>query len=163
MNIMIFVTVGTQKFKFNRLLKEVDLLIENGVIAEDVFAQIGNSTYVPKHYEYTKFLSPNDLHEKMEACNILITHGGVGSILEGLKKGKKTIVVPRLKKFGEHVDDHQTEIAKKYAELRYVLTVNENTSLEQCLKSIKEFKSNYEKVQQSGTICEEIEKFIRNT
>ena len=52
---MIFVTTGSQKFQFNRLLQKIDLLIEEGMIREEVFAQIGVSDYQPKHYEYCRF------------------------------------------------------------------------------------------------------------
>lgn len=159
---MIFITVGTQKFEFNRLLEAVDSLIESGVIAEEVFAQIGYSTYVPRHYEYVDFLSPNDFREKMETCSILITHGGVGSIHGGLESGKKTIVVPRLAKYGEHVDDHQIEIAKKYAEFGYVLTVDESSELGAQLKAADDFKSHYSKKNTENGICETIAEFIKN-
>ena len=53
---MIFVTLGSQKFQFDRLLKAVDELIENKTIIEDVFAQTGYSDYEPKNYLYKKFL-----------------------------------------------------------------------------------------------------------
>ena len=46
---MIFITVGSQKFQFNRLLEQIDLLIENKIIKEEVFAQIGSSDYIPKN------------------------------------------------------------------------------------------------------------------
>ena len=47
---MIFITLGSQKFQFDRLLKEVDRLIADGVIQEKVFAQIGASEYLPQNY-----------------------------------------------------------------------------------------------------------------
>ena len=110
---MIFVTVGTQKFKFDRLLKIVDEFIENGVICEKVFAQIGTCSYIPKHYEYVKFLSPEEYDKCLKDCSYVIAHAGVGSIHSALKLNKKILVVPRISKYNEHIDDHQCEIARK--------------------------------------------------
>lgn len=115
---MIFVTVGTHEQPFNRLLEEIDKLIENGTIKEDVFAQIGYSTYIPKHYKYTKFLDYNVMQEYFKNANIVITHGGPSSFMEAIKLGKNPIVVPRQEAFKEHINDHQClfcdELKKRY-------------------------------------------------
>ena len=108
---MIFITVGTQKFQFNRLLKMVDDLIEEKLISDNVVAQVGYSTYIPRNFHSFQFKSENEINLLMEKAHILITHSGVGSITTALKLQKKVIVVPRLKKYKEHVDDHQLEIA----------------------------------------------------
>lgn len=110
---MIFLTLGTQKFQFNRLLKEIDLLIQDGTITDKVVAQVGFSTYKPRNYVYFKFLDRATYHKYIEQSNIVITHAGVGSILEAKKNEKPVIVVPRLKKYKEHVDNHQCEIADR--------------------------------------------------
>ena len=104
---MIFVTTGSQKFQFNRLLQKIDLLIEEGMIREEVFAQIGVSDYQPKHYEYCRFLDREGFTGKLRECRMVITHGGTGVIIGAVKQGKKVIAVPRLASYGEHVDDHQ--------------------------------------------------------
>ena len=107
----IFITLGSQKFQFNRLLKAVDELCEKGTVdAEDVFAQIGYSDYLPKNFSYKKFLDRDEFSNEMEKANIVITHGGTGAIIGAVKKGKKVIAVPRLAKYGEHVDDHQLQL-----------------------------------------------------
>ena len=73
----IFITLGSQKFQFNRLLKAVDELCEKGTVdAEDVFAQIGYSDYLPKNFSYKKFLDRDEFSNEMEKANIVITHGG---------------------------------------------------------------------------------------
>ena len=140
---MIFVSLGTQKFQLNRLLREIDELIEDNTIKEPVFAQLGNSTYIPKNFQDEKFLSQHDFHMKINECSVLITHGGVGSIQNGLKLKKKVIVYPRLAKYGEHVDDHQTEIAEKYDEYGYCLSVFGKRTLKECLERIPDFESSY--------------------
>ena len=118
---MIFVTLGTQKFQFNRLLRMMDDLIENKKIHERVFAHIVNSDYLPQYYDYCNFLSNNDYEEYIKNCDILVSHSGVGTIMTGLKYRRKIIVVPRLSKYGEHIDDHQTQIAQSLSKLNYFL------------------------------------------
>lgn len=137
---MIFVVVGTQKFQLNRLLKEIDTEIEKGIIKEEVFAQIGNSDYTPKHYKFKKFINKDEFEKIMEECTILITHSGVGTIISGLNHNKPVIIYPRLKKYNEHVDDHQTEIAKSFSEMNYVLLCNENDDLSSLLEEALKHK-----------------------
>lgn len=126
---MIFVAVGTQKFSFNRLLKNIDDLIESGDITEEVFAQIGNSEYIPKNYKYAAFISKEEFDNTVANSSLLITHSGVGTIMSGLSNHKPIIVCPRLEKYGEHVDDHQKEIAQYFSKMKYVLTCNDDDSL----------------------------------
>ncbi|HGV3373058.1 TPA: PssE/Cps14G family polysaccharide biosynthesis glycosyltransferase [Streptococcus pneumoniae] len=118
---MIFITVGTQKHPFNRLLKKIDQLIELEVIKGEVFAQIGASDYKPKYFSYNSFLSSIDMNEKMREASMVITHGGTASIVKALKLRKKIIAVPRLEQFGEHVDNHQLQIITVLGEEGYIL------------------------------------------
>lgn len=113
---MIFVAVGTQKFPFNRLLKAVDDLIEQGVLSGEVFAQVGHSDYVPRNYAYQAFLSKEDFQKRISECDLLITHSGVATIIAGLKLYKPVVVVPRHAQYAEHVDDHQVQIAESFSE-----------------------------------------------
>lgn len=134
---MIFITLGTQKFQLNRLLREVDKMISEGKIQEEVFAQIGYSDYKPQNYKYVNFL-PNIEYEKMiENSDLLITHSGVGTIVAGLKKSKPIIVYPRLAKFKEHVDDHQLQIAHSFAQNNYVLVCDETDDLSRLVRLSK--------------------------
>lgn len=113
MNEKIFITLGSQKFQFNRLLIAVDKLCEKKVISgEDVFAQTGYSDYVPRNYSYNNFLDRDEFSVEMGKADIVITHGGTGAIIGAVKKGKKVIAVPRRAKYGEHVDDHQLQLIK---------------------------------------------------
>ena len=146
---MIFVTVGAQKFQFNRLLIEIDKLIENKSIKEKVFAQIGVSEYIPKNYEYTDFTTQDEFSEKIDEANLIITHGGTGVIVNALKKGKKVIAIPRLSKYGEHVDDHQIQLIKEFEEMNFIEPVYEIDELSNAI-----YVSNTDK------IIEDIEKFI---
>lgn len=126
---MIFVILGTQKFQLNRLLKVLDEYVRDGKIQEGVFAQIGYSTYLPKHFEYRRFLDKADYDYKIQQANLVISHAGVGSILNVNKAGKPCIVFPRLAKYNEHVDDHQCEVAEEFSQKKYVLVCHEKDDL----------------------------------
>ncbi len=117
---MIFITLGSQKFQFDRLLKKVDELIDAKIITDKVVAQTGASTYVPKNYEYVKFMGREAFAQTMDESSVVITHGGTGVIIGAVKKGKKVIAVPRLAKYGEHVDDHQLQLLKQFDELNII-------------------------------------------
>ena len=139
---MIFIVLGTQKFQLNRLLKLLDGLVEKGQICDDVYAQIGNSTYIPKHYKYVRFLNKKDFEQKMEECEIVVSHSGVGTIISGLKHEKPVIVFPRLEKYGEHVDDHQLEIGESFSKNNLVFLCGDNDDLFELIKKSRIHKFN---------------------
>lgn len=118
---MIFVTVGSQKFQFDRLLKKIDELIAQKVIKEQVFAQTGASVYKPKYYSYKDFLGRDEFQAQMSKCDILITHGGTGAIINAVKLGKKVIAVPRLAQYGEHVDNHQIQLIRQFDGMNLIM------------------------------------------
>ena len=155
---MIFITLGSQKFQFNRLLEEVDKLIEQGIITEEVFAQIGYSDYKPK---YNKFLDRDEFNEIIKKCDKVITHGGTGAIINAVKNNKKVIAIPRLAKYGEHVDDHQLQIVKKFKEMGVISICNDTKYLK---KIYDEIESKIGKIYISNTeaIIESIDRFLRN-
>ena len=111
---MIFVVLGTQMFPFDRLLKVMDTYAAGSERKEEIFAQIGHSNYIPQHYEYVPFLDKESFEKRIQTCDLLITHGGIGTILVGLENKKRMIVFPRLRKHGEHIDDHQLEVANVF-------------------------------------------------
>ena len=134
---MIFITLGSQKFQFNRILKEVDRLIEEGVILEPVFAQIGSSDYEPINYPFKRFLSRDEFAKLQSECSIVITHGGTGAIIGALRKGKKVIAVPRLAKFGEHVDDHQLQLLHQFDEMQLIEPCYDIENLQLAYENLK--------------------------
>lgn len=136
---MIFVTVGTQKFPFDRLLIELDRLVHNQSITDTVIAQRGYSSYIPKNYHSFDFLPAKEFAEYYDRSNILITHSGTSSIIEGLKRLKKVIVVPRQKKYGEHVDNHQLEITNTFIDQNLVAAVIEINHLGNTIRSIENY------------------------
>lgn len=136
----IFLVLGTQKFQFNRLLKQVDDLLGEGKLNATVFAQVGNSDYTPRNYTYQKFLNKEDFEKQIQTCDVLITHSGVGSIVTGIQSNKPVVVYPRLKKYGEHIDDHQVEIAKAYSKKGYIILCSEFDRLEDKIEEAKSFR-----------------------
>lgn len=156
---MIFVTLGSQKFQFDRLLQKLDELIEKGVITEPVTAQIGASNYLPKHFEYVRFMDREQFAKTMDACEIVVTHGGTGVIITAVKKGKKVIAVPRLAKYGEHVDDHQLQLLQQFDELQIICACYELDDFEEFYKGIREreFRTY---VSNTHVIIESIEEYL---
>ena len=124
---MIFVTVGTHEQQFDRLIKEIDRLKEENLIQDEVFIQTGYSNYVPKYCKWEKIISYEKMNQFIEEADIVITHGGPATFMAAIAKGKNPIVVPRLKKFGEHVNNHQLEFVEKVLKI-YNLTVITNIS-----------------------------------
>lgn len=133
---MIFVTVGSQKFQFDRLIKEVDRLVEKGIISDEVIAQIGASNYLPKFIKWERFMDKSVFDDHICKCDLLITHAGEGSIMAGLLNNKKVIAVPRYAKLGEHVSDHQLEIARVFAKKNNLINIENITDLETVLINI---------------------------
>lgn len=113
---MIFVTVGTHEQQFDRLIKYVDDLKQKNIIKEDVIIQIGYSNYIPIACDYQKVFPYQEMEDYISRARIVITHGGPSSFITVLQKKKIPIVVPRQKKFAEHINDHQLEFCKKVYE-----------------------------------------------
>ena len=156
---MIFVTLGSQKFQFNRLLIELDKLVGEKKICNDIFAQIGYSDYKPKNYEFKEFLDREQFAEFMDKCDTVITHGGTGAIVGAVKRDKKVIAVPRLAKFGEHVDDHQLQIIDQFTNMNFIVGVKDTNEIYEALELLKTMK--FKKyISNTENIINEIEKYI---
>lgn len=148
---MVLVLLGTQNNDFTRLLKAVQENIDNKVIEDEVVVQAGFTKFDSKDMKIFDFIDKEKLFELIDKADLIITHGGVGSIIASLKKGKKVIVVPRQKKYGEHVNNHQLQIAKKFEQdgyVKYALDLNElgNIILEMKDFKPKKFENNKSKV-----------------
>ena len=137
---MIFVTLGTQNRAFTRLLDEIEEQAKKGNIKEEIVVQAGFTKYNSKYMKVVDFFDRDEFREVMERCDLLITHGGVGSILTGLQFNKKIIVCPRLSKYGEHLNDHQVQIVSNFVDKGYILAFNDGDNLGNILKKCKRFK-----------------------
>lgn len=134
---MIFVTVGSRNYPFDRLFEKLDELYEDGVLTDSMFAQIGTSTYKPKNYDYKDFISPEEFAERIYETDIVVSHGASGSIMKALNAGKKVIAVTRLEKYGEHINDHQIQNNEAFGSNKYVLMADlELADLGECFQKI---------------------------
>lgn len=155
----IFITLGSQKFQFNRLLKAVDELCEQEVIGCEIFAQTGASDYRPKHYAYKNFLDRDEFTEEMRKADIVITHGGTGAIIGAVKMGKKVIAVPRLARYGEHVDDHQTQLIKEFEDSNLICGCHDTDELGYAIETVRHTEyAGYST--NTGRIIQNIENYI---
>lgn len=152
---MIFVTVGTAR-DFSRLIEKVDEIA--GKIKEEVIVQKGWTKYKPRNCKYLEFISRDEFLEYIKKADIVITHGGVGSIINCLKYGKPTIVVPRRKKYNEHRNDHQMDITKELESEGKVLACYDVKNLEKKISKVKTLKIKSEISQ----IRKVLENFIEN-
>ena len=156
---MIFVTLGSQKFQFNRLLKALDNQVAKNKIQDKIFAQIGASDYKPRNFEYKDFLNRDEFARWMDKADIVITHGGTGAIINAVKKRKKVVAVPRLKQYGEHVDNHQLQLIGQFKELDLIC---ECQDCDEIWKAVEEVKVTKYESYESNTarIIESIDGFI---
>lgn len=137
---MIYVTLGTQDKSFVRLLKAIQKEIDNGTIKDRVVVQAGCTIFDSKDMEIFDLVSLDTFNKYMDECTILITHGGVGSIIDGIKRDKIVIAVPRLKEFKEHTNNHQLQITENFGEKGYIIPVLNMDNLHNALIKAKKFK-----------------------
>ncbi len=156
---MIFVTLGTHDKTFERLLMNIDELIDKGVIQGDVIVQAGKTNYSSKNMKIFDFIELNRMNQYIEKCDYMISHAGVGTIMNAINHQKKIIAVARRAKFGEHENDHQVEITTKFSDFGYILGCTEVEELEEKIKMIDQFKTKpYESNNQS--FCDLIDSMI---
>jgi len=126
---MIFVTVGTHEQPFDRLVKEVDRLKGEKLVENDIFIQTGYSAYQPQFCRYKDFIPFQEMMERMREADLVITHGGTGSIMLVLYQQKIPMVMPRKKKHNEHIDDHQVLFCKTMEAKKKIIAVYESEDL----------------------------------
>ena len=139
---MILITLGTNDKSFVRLLQEVERLIAEGKITDRVVVQAGVTEFTSSQMEIFDLIPFSEFDNLISQCDLLITHGGVGSIITGLKKGKTVIAVPRLAKYGEHINDHQLQIIDNFNKAGYIIGLTEVSQLEDALATADTFTPN---------------------
>jgi UDP-N-acetylglucosamine transferase subunit ALG13 len=136
---MIFVTVGTHNQGFERLIKKMDEIA--GKIDEEIVMQVGYTDYEPENAEWFEFCEYEELLSFIKRSDVIICHGGAGTLLDSLKFNKKIVVVPRLEKFDEVYDDHELELA---GSLRIQNRIFIALNVEDLEKVIKEEKFSFD-------------------
>ncbi len=145
---MILVILGTQPQKFDRLIKIINQFAST-IPKQEIIVQCGKNKYNElitseniKLYQYIE-----DYEQKIKLADLIITHGGVGSIMDGLLNQKKVFVIARLLKYSEHLDDHQIEVVHKLDENGYIYSFESIDELKELYKNIdrldfKKYESN---------------------
>jgi UDP-N-acetylglucosamine transferase subunit ALG13 len=126
---MIFVTVGSSTIPFDRLLRAIDRLD----VDEEIVVQRGASRIRPRRAGCVDFLEFDEFVELVRSARVVVTHGGVGSIMVSLGEQRHPLVVPRRRAHGEAVDDHQVPFARRAHELGLVTLVNDVDDLEHAI------------------------------
>jgi len=152
MKTKIFVNVGTT-YPFDRLTRKMDFIAKNKKY--EIFLQIGKSNYSPKNCKYKDFFDDVNFQKMLNWADIVVSHAGVGSILEVIGTKKKLILIPRMKKFEEAVDDHQIEICKAFEEKFGIPWEADAKNL------TKHFSKNTSvKIKKTGKLASEIKKLL---
>ena len=128
---MIFVTIGNNPKGFPRLLEAVDAIAGQGVIRnETVFLQMGNTEkFCPRHCEHRPFLPMDEFQNYLEKSDLIISHGGSGTVLSAVRLGRIPVVMPRRKKYSEHINDHQMQLVRALASEGRVIPAYEPENL----------------------------------
>jgi UDP-N-acetylglucosamine transferase subunit ALG13 len=152
---MIFVTVGTNEARFDRLLRAVETLDAS----DEIVVQHGPSPVRPRGATCVDFLSFEEMTDHIRRARVLIMHAGVGSILVALGNGARPLVVPRLSRFDEAVDDHQVAFGRRLHAEGLVELVEDPDGL---AAAVARHDGRFEgQVGVEGRLVEELREFIR--
>ncbi|MDD4082341.1 MAG: glycosyltransferase [Sphaerochaetaceae bacterium] len=149
----IFATVGST-YPLDRLTKELDKIGENKEYK--IFAQIGESKYMPKNIEFTKFLTYQEMQSKIKWADLVISHAGAGSIIDLLISKKRFVLFPRLKEYNEAIDNHQLELCEAFSKKYKIKYTTEPTELPKLLED----KRLIAKIKKDTKLVKEIKKLI---
>jgi UDP-N-acetylglucosamine--N-acetylmuramyl-(pentapeptide) pyrophosphoryl-undecaprenol N-acetylglucosamine transferase len=119
-----FVALGTHVQAFDRLLETVDEAVGNGLLPSPATGQAGVSAYAAENIALQPFMPPQEIAEAIGRARYVVCHAGCGIVATALREGKRPLVMPRLRKHGEHVDDHQLQIVQKLAEMDLVVALD---------------------------------------
>ncbi len=128
----VFASVGTHPQPFDRLLKE----LENTAKAKPswkIFAQTGNCSFEPKAFQFKKFLNEKEYMQAIKEADVIVSHGGAGTIINALRQHKPLVIAPRLQRFQEHTNDHQLDLARALASKGKAIAVEDMKELEKAI------------------------------
>ena len=157
-----FVSVGNATQPFDRLINGV--ISNMHLLPAPIYIQHGNSYLSNKNLDIntitaTKFLNMNQFESKIKECEILILHAGAGSSIHAIKSGKIPIIMPRLSKYGEHVDDHQLELALELDARKLAVILKDFNYLSEAILNLKTI-FNLKKINSKSVLFEEIDNLL---
>lgn len=156
---MILVVLGTQDKDFSRLLKAVEKEIKSGVITDKVVVQAGQTRFQSDLMEIFDLIPEPDFYALMDEADLIITHGGAGTILNAIKRGKKVIAAARSEKYGEHHNNHQEQIVGEFSKKGYILELKDFNKLGSLIEKSKKFHPK-EFVSNTDNVIKLIENYI---
>lgn len=137
---MTLVILGTQDKTFERMLEGIEKQIKKGNLKDEVIVQAGSTKFESENMQIFDLIPMNKFNNLIKTADLIITHGGVGSILSGLRNNKKVIAIPRLAEYGEHENNHQLEIIEEFTKMGYILSCKEMKDLGKVLKKVNDFE-----------------------
>jgi len=137
---MILIIAGTQTKQFERLFKVVDNAIQKGIINDDVVAQLGYTKFKSPNMKTFDFIEETELNKYIKKADLIVSHGGIGSITSSIKADKKVFAMARLEKFKEHKNDHQLQIVNKFHDLGYIRKIEDYDDFIREYKNLNKFK-----------------------
>lgn len=151
---MIFVTIGMHTHGFDRLLRKMDEIAS--AIDEEIIMQIGSAEYIPRDAQYFKFVTEQEFRQLCGKARVVVTHGAM-SIVDALEQGTPVIAVPRLKEYGEAIDDHQSHLVRELEREGKVIAVWDVERLEETLKR---GSSKSAKLVRDGRLSEAVKRYV---
>lgn len=125
----ILVTVGSDHHPFDRLIGWVDeWLTERRHDDVSCVLQYGTAA-PPRHGIAHDFLPHNELQALLQGAQVVVTQGGPMGIVESLQFGTTPIVVPRLARLGEVVDDHQVTFCRQLSAVGKCVLAEDSAAL----------------------------------
>ena len=132
---MIFATVGTQ-LPFDRLVQALDRWAAQNPRVE-IFAQIGQANYIPENMEWARTIPADTFRDKLQECDTVVSHAGMGTIISAAELGKTVVVMPRRAELGEHRNDHQLATVARLSHLNGLRAAHECEDLARVLDDIR--------------------------
>ena len=156
---MIFLTVGTQ-FPFDRLVRTIDEIAGQGLFDDEVWAQIGQTSYKTNNFKKSvEFLDKHLFDQWMQRASKVISHAGIGSISMALNGAKPLLVMPRLRGYDEVVNNHQLDITRKFEQCGYLLAAYDQSELPDKIAALKSFIPQ-KRTTQAEKVTERISRFL---
>lgn len=151
---MIFVTIGMHPQGFERLIQKMDEIAGN--TEEKVIMQIGGTKYIPRNVKYFEFVTEEEFKELCQKARVVVTHGAM-TIIDALERGTPVVVVPRLKKYNEVIDDHQLDFTRELEKEGKVIAIYDVDELE---KTLEEIGLNPVKINRDKKLVNALKKYI---
>ena len=133
----LFVPLGTQKFPFGRLISALNGLVDKGLYSADEIIIQSTIYDVKPKFNHVGLIPLDEFNKYMIDAEVVITHSGVNSIISCMQLNKPLVIIPRRGEYGEHVDDHQIEIAELMEKKFDVLVCHNMNELENLIQKAR--------------------------